>query len=445
MLLIVPGLFAGRGRALLMTISVGLLLNGPIANLNTNIQQVTKSFICMYEQMKVLACRYKTTYSGMFENVISNMEKIHKETEQRLTECAETVAGEAANEAKKIQKENEEFVSKIKEEIDDNKRKARGVGDTACHAGFILGTVFTFLFNPLAGGAHIGACIAKDKMQSAIASMPDVSMDELPKQNLDRLISWAKDLYSNIDPLEINKKSIGDMLQTRSTASIREKLIQSTQRFFDGLKFIFANIKVVFYSLSLMYMLYQANQYLTKYLSDDTYDNMFVNESLDEGYAEKLLPLRRWESKEKYQMTSTKKCWKLSTQEFKSIGLRIIPPLLFFLATIAIIVGDHLFASFIDVLKKNGKFGITFNGMEQGVRLNGLLDEAANGEVPMLNLNLAAFDLSTDPCLPKPVKTNWVQLVPLIALVIISLVSCFIESYIQRLRSQICNLFYPER
>ena len=144
-----------------MTISVGLLLNGPIANLNTNIQQVTKSFICMYEQMKVLACRYKTTYSGMFENVISNMEKIHKETEQRLTECAETVAGEAANEAKKIQKENEEFVSKIKEEIDDNKRMAKGVGDTACHLGFIVGTVFTFLFNPLAGGAHIGACIAK--------------------------------------------------------------------------------------------------------------------------------------------------------------------------------------------------------------------------------------------------------------------------------------------
>ena len=403
----------------------------------------------MYEQMKVLACRYKTTYSGMFENVISNMEKIHKETEQRLTECAETVAGEAANEAKKIQKETEEFVSEIKENIDDTKRKALfqlngGINDE-CAIGTKIATGILSGLNPGGYYAYIQACSIIDNTQSAVVSLPHVSMDELPQQNLDNLISWPKDLYSDIDPLEINKKSIGDMLQTRSTASIREKLIQSTQRFFDGLKFIFANIKVVFYSLSLMYMLYQANQYLTKYLSDDTYDNMFVNESLDEGYAEKLLPLRRWESKEKYQMTSTKKCWKLSTQEFKSIGLRIIPPLLFFLATIAIIVGDHLFASFIDVLKKNGKFGITFNGMEQGVRLNGLLDEAANGEVPMLNLNLAAFDLSTDPCLPKPVKTNWVQLVPLIALVIISLVSCFIESYIQRLRSQICNLFYPER
>ena len=144
-------------------------------------------------------------------------------------------------------------------------------------------------------------------------------------------------------------------------------------------------------------------------------------------------------------MTSTKKCMKLSTQEYKSIGLRIIVPLLFFLATIAIIVGDHLFASFIDVLKENGKFGISFNGMEQGVQLNGLLDEADNGEIPMLNLNLAAFDLSTDPCLPKPLKTDGVKLIPLIILVVLSLVSCFLESYIQRLRSQICNMFYPER
>ena len=89
--------------------------------------------------------------------------------------------------------------------------------------------------------------------------------------------------------------------------------------------------------------------------------------------------------------------------------------------------------------------GISFNGMEQGIKLNGLLKEAADGEIPKLNLKLEAFDLSTDPCLPVPVKTDWIQLVPLIALVGLSLVSCFLDAYIQRLRSQICNLFYPER
>ena len=132
MLLIVPGLFAGRGRALLMTISVGLLLNGPIANLNANLQQVTKAFICMYEQMKVIACKYKTTYSGVFKNVISTLEKVHNKTEQRLNECAETVASEAANEAQKIQNKTEEFLSEIKKDMDNSKRIVEGIGSTAC-------------------------------------------------------------------------------------------------------------------------------------------------------------------------------------------------------------------------------------------------------------------------------------------------------------------------
>ena len=192
-------------------------------------------------------------------------------------------------------------------------------------------------------------------------------------------------------------------------------------------------------------MLFRANQYLVQYLSDDSFDNMFVNDALDEGFSEKLLPLRNWEMKEKYQMTTTRKCMKLRKEEYKRIGLLVTPSLLFLLMTIAIIMADYLFASFIDVLKEHGKFGISFNGMEQGVELNGLLTETVNGEIPILNLKLEAFDLSTDPCLPVPTRTDWTQLAPLIGLVGASLISCFLDAYIQRLRSQICNLFYPTR
>ena len=115
-------------------------------------------------------------------------------------------------------------------------------------------------------------------------------------------------------------------------------------------------------------------------------------------------------------MTSTKKCMKLSSKEYKKIGLLVIPPLLFTIATIAIISGDQLFASFIDVMKEHGKFGITFTGMNHGIELNGLLSEVENGTIPMLDLQLEAFDLSTDPCLPVSVKTDWKKLLPLILL-----------------------------
>ena len=441
MLLIIPGLFAGRGRSLLMTISVGLLLDGPIANLNTNIQLVTKAFLCMYEQMKGLACRYKASYSNIFENVINALEKIHKETEERLTEIANKAieqADAASEKAKQAKKEMEEKLQSIKKMIDKAKDKLNGIDDVACNTGTKIGSFFA---GPLAGGALLGAC---EGLGALKGMLPDVSVDA-PEINLDELVEWAQTLFPDMDPLDINTISIGDLLQSQSIADIRNKLINATKRFFTILQFVFAHIKLGFYIISLVYMLFRANQYLVQYLSNDSFDNMFINETLDDGYNEKLLPLRNWELKEKYQMISTRKCVKLSKEEYKRIGLLVTPSLLFFLTTIGIIMADYLFASFIDVLKEHGKFGISFNGMEQGIELNGLLTEAADGEIPILNLKLEAFDLSTDPCLPVPVRTDWIQLAPLVGLVAASLISCFLDAYIQRLRSQICNLFYPKR
>ena len=184
---------------------------------------------------------------------------------------------------------------------------------------------------------------------------------------------------------------------------------------------------------------------MVSYLTDDDFDNVYVNDTLDKGYDEKLLPLRKWEKKEKYQMTSTRKCLKLSSKEYKRIGLLLILPLLFCVASVGILVADHSFASFIDVIKENGKFGIKFNGMDQGMSLSGLLKKAENGEIPMMNLHLEAFDLSTDPCLPVPIKTDFWKMGPLIILLSISVITCFLDAYLQRIRSQICGLFYPER
>ena len=437
MLLIIPGLFAGRGRALLMTISVGLLLNGPFASLNTNIQLVTKAFLCMYEQMKGLACRYKASYSNIFENVINTLQQIHEETERRLKEIADEAinqAGAAKAEAEKAKREMEKKLKDIKEKIDNAKEKLKGLnvlGDVASVGCKGVSTI----------AGWFGGSVNCDGVK---VNLPDIPLDT-PDINLNKLVEWARDLNPHLDPLDINTLNVGDLLQSQSISNIRDKLINATKRFFEILRYVFSNIKLGFYMISVVYMLFRANQYLVQYLSNDSYDNMFVNETLDDGYNEKLLPLRNWELKEKYQMISTRKCVKLSKEEYKRIGLLVTPSLLFFLTTIGIIMADYLFASFIDVLKEHGKFGISFNGMEQGIELNGLLTEAADGEIPILNLKLEAFDLSTDPCLPVPVRTDWIQLAPLVGLVAASLISCFLDAYIQRLRSQICNLFYPER
>ena len=443
MLLTIPGLFVGRGRALLMTISVVLLLDGPIANLNTNIQAVTQSFICMYEHMKVLACRYMESYSAVFEKLISTLERIHKDTKQRLTEIAKNankLTGRAQREARRIKKETEQTLRNVANGIDRVRHEVENAEDETCNDRQPRGWLFWFF--PFFRKPHnIRHC---NRMRSLKRMMPDVSVNA-PEMNLEELVAWARKLHPNMNPLKVNKNNVGDLLQGQSTATIREKLMTSTQHFFDILTTVFSHIKVGFYVLSLLYMLYHANSYLVKYLSDDAFDNMYVNGTLDEGFTEKLLPLRNWERKEKYQLTATKKCMKLSSKEYKRIGLLVVIPLLFCIFTIAIIAGDQFFASFIDIMKEHGKFGITFTGMDYGIELNGLLNEVEKGTIPMLDLQLEAFDLSTDPCLPVPIWTDWKKLIPLISLVIISLLTCFMDAYLQRLRSQFCNLFYPER
>ena len=403
MLLIVPGLFAGRGRALLMTISVGLLLDGPVANLNTNVQKVSKFFVCLYEHMKVLACNYQASYSAIVNDVTYMFDRVQNQTQKDREETAG-------------------FLTSLKEKMVSMKSKMlKAKDDLYCNNKFV---------SWLAGGKHKRGCAALDKGHGLV-----------PEED-DTYESWKKKLTAEMDPVLLKENKTVELLQTQSTASIKEKLIDSTQYFFDTLQYVLYVIKVVFYVFSLAFMMYQAYDYLIMYLCDDGFDNRFVNNTLDKENSEKLLPLRNWELKEKFQMTNTKK---LSNNEYISIGLLLITPLLFSLATIGIIMADNSFASYIDILKENGKFGISFLGMDQGYQLNGLLDVVENGEVPLMKLQLEAFDLSTDPCLPKPVKTEMGLLVPIIVLLSISVITCFLDAYLQRIRQQICNMFYPER
>ena len=255
MLLVVPGLFTGRGRALLMTISVGLLLNGPISNLNTNIQLVNKAFLCMFEQTKVIACKLKTSYSSIFDEVTSLMKEIHKETEQRLVECAKKCKekGEqtAARAAETVMKSVDEKLANRKRQIES---KECGTWTTIHNYATI----------------NIGAINACKSITALKNSVPDLS-GATQELDMAKLVDWAKELFPEMDGLDINIANIGDLLQSKSTASVKDKLIKSTQRFFEIVQFVFSHIKVVLYSMSLLYMMYQANQYLVKYLCDDSF------------------------------------------------------------------------------------------------------------------------------------------------------------------------------
>ena len=58
-----------------------------------------------------------------------------------------------------------------------------------------------------------------------------------------------------------------------------------------------------------------AYKYMIKYQSDDTFDNMYIDSNLTSHEGEQLVPIRRWEFAENYQVTSR---FKLS-KKYKAI------------------------------------------------------------------------------------------------------------------------------
>ena len=96
------------------------------------------------------------------------------------------------------------------------------------------------------------------------------------------------------------------------------------------------------------------------------------------------------------------------------------------------------------IFRENAKFGISFDGMEQGFSLKDVIGPAASA-TRIQNINIKAFNLTTDACLPIPTPTSIEKLLPIYFLISLCFFTCGLEAYTSRLRCRICNFFYPER
>ena len=81
----------------------------------------------------------------------------------------------------------------------------------------------------------------------------------------------------------------------------------------------------------------------------------------------------------------------------------------------------------LTTFRENAKFGISLTEIMSG------------------NLEVVAFNLTSEPCLPNPMETPDKALWPIYFLLLGCMLSCAIEAYMTRLRSRICNVFFPER
>ena len=190
-------------------------------------------------------------------------------------------------------------------------------------------------------------------------------------------------------------------------------------------------------------------RYLLQYRSDDTFDNTYVDDNLRALWRDEetktefpdLTPLRNWEEDEKYQVSNSTT---LTKKEVKNVLWRLRETFAFVSLTILLIVVDHSIAKFIDVFRRHGNYGVTFNGMSQGFTLESLL-ESKEIDLATHDVKIQAFDLRTDPCLPRPIYTHKLQMIWIILVILFCTISCIFDTFSYRWRSQICGLFYPKR
>jgi hypothetical protein len=70
MLLIIPGLFAERGRSIVLwTFSSGLLIDGPIRSIYVNLQRLYDTVICMYKTTLKQLCHTNVINREVVKNV----------------------------------------------------------------------------------------------------------------------------------------------------------------------------------------------------------------------------------------------------------------------------------------------------------------------------------------------------------------------------------------
>ena len=55
------------------------------------------------------------------------------------------------------------------------------------------------------------------------------------------------------------------------------------------------------------------------------------------------------------------------------------------------------------------------------------------------------FDLTTEPCLPRPEWTEQQDLLAILAITLACTISCFFDAFVSRWRSKICNVYFPVR
>ena len=246
----------------------------------------------------------------------------------------------------------------------------------------------------------------------------------------------------SLQALNLNIGSLPDIDSSMSIDDIKRRLKFILKHTFGVVKVVVQYASKTVY-LSIIFLIADSISYLYRYITDISSDNVYADDNLKAFCIQKgekdFLPLRRWEIKNRYQKAFS---FRLSRNEVQHIVELSVLTLLFTGWVAFAVAGDMIFFYTLKTFRKEAKYGISFAGKNHSIDI-----PAQTKLVPgtSVQIKIVGFDLSTDPCLPVPVKTGHSVLAVIGGLILASLVSCVLDVYASRLRQTICSIFFPER
>ena len=440
MILIMPGIVTGRGRGFLLTMVVGLLIEGPVNSINYNINQIIQSTVCMYKSMKNIACHL----SDQIQRFMKYKASMLKEFQEKMKVDLKRVQEEAKHASNAVKKDLERRKRELQERISEATKDLKNIKN-----------IFKSIASPCSALESffegIEDFFGKKRRRSvkicgSVIPFPDINIGNMDLGSLKQLNNWVKDLVPGFKVKLGDVPDIEKLLDAPSVADIRGKMLNIVNNFFNKVVYL-KYAKKFFLLCSLIFLTLSSVHYLLNYYSDDSFDNRFIDDNVrklwkQENY-EKLTPLRKWELIDKYQVSASVK---LSKKELKNILVKAFPTIILTVITLFLMIGDYGLSELLKAMLANGKFAISFAGMEEGFGAKAMFNAFNKDKTwNMKPLNLKKLDLSTDPCLPRALITNKMKTIFLGVLLFIMLLSTIFDAYAMRLRANICNKFYEKR
>ena len=417
----------------MLTFVTTLVLKGPVDTIQSNLQEVVRTQTCLYEGFKSLSQRCDFNNKKILNFSISIIEVVNQATMEQEQQL-------------KLQLKNakihqEKTIKKIKEQHTWSMKKARDYIEDLITSHYI-----EIAASPISWIVHgtiklLTAAGIKEPPRAFYSKIPslDISIDTDDRVINKILMSRGSDN----DVLDVDVKGLKDTINASSIKSIRDQMKDLFKNLMDLCKLVVKYGSKIFY-LSIIFVVADAIKYQRGYYTDNDFDNKMIDGNLRnlwkrEGY-KKQTPLRKWETEKEEVLEATS--FKLAREEIKKLIVQSFPTILATVVIVGIIIVDQSFTIVLEAFEKNAKFGISFPGMEQGVSFSSFLEKNHTFD-PLLSIK--AFNLSTDPCLPRPHQTDTVSLAPIFTILIVCFISCVVEAYFSRLRAIICSIFYPDR